>query len=166
MPLPYAQATRWIILLFLVTVPFQVASVSWRHSIRSSYATDHADAARIQLAFVVAFVTFFTNMLFFVIDEVATQLETPFGHAAVDVDFEKMLRRIDKHTAAQMSLRLGRPCPHYDLFVESRKTGADHKTLGTSNASSIYEVQHEISQRVAHTRVGVRRPSIGVVTRT
>ena len=33
--------------------------------------------------------------------DVATQLEMPFGRSDNDVDFEKMVRRIDKHTAAQ-----------------------------------------------------------------
>ena len=47
-------------------------------------------------------------MVFLAIDEVATQLEAPFGRDGNAIDFERMLRRIDKHTAAQLSLRLRR----------------------------------------------------------
>ena len=31
-------------------------------------------------------------------------MEMPFGNDTNDVDLEKMIRRIDKHTAAQLSL--------------------------------------------------------------
>ena len=36
-------------------------------------------------------------------------MEVPFGTDRNDVDLEKMLRRIDKHTAAQMSVLARHP---------------------------------------------------------
>ena len=90
LPLPYAQLTRLIALLFLCLVPI---------------STVHG------LGWGVIPLCFFANLVYFLVDDVASQMEVPFGHDANDVDLEKMIRRIDKHTAAQMSL-LVRPHPH------------------------------------------------------
>ena len=73
---------------------------------------------RFQIYLLTAVLAFITNLVYFAIDEVATQLETPFGRDENDIDFERMLRRIDKHTAAQLALRLGRPVPHFDLYPD------------------------------------------------
>ena len=45
--------------------------------------------------------SFFANMVYFLIDMTASQMEEPFGSDDNDVPIEKMIRRIDKHTAAQ-----------------------------------------------------------------
>ena len=45
--------------------------------------------------------SFFANMVYFLIDMTAAQMEEPFGSDDNDVPIEKMIRRIDKHTAAQ-----------------------------------------------------------------
>eukprot|EP00964_Phaeocystis_antarctica_P049197 scaffold28499_cov65-Phaeocystis_antarctica.AAC.5 len=90
LPLPYAQLTRLIALLFLCLVPI---------------STVHG------LGWGVIPLCFFANLVYFLVDDVASQMEVPFGHDANDVDLEKMIRRIDKHTAAQMSL-LVRPHPN------------------------------------------------------
>ena len=83
LPLPYAQLTRLIALLFLCLVPI---------------STVHG------LGWGVIPLCFFANLVYFLVDDVASQMEVPFGHDANDVDLEKMIRRIDKPTAAQMSL--------------------------------------------------------------
>mmetsp|Transcript_90880 Transcript_90880/g.272937 ORF Transcript_90880/g.272937 Transcript_90880/m.272937 type:complete len:573 (-) Transcript_90880:189-1907(-) len=136
-PLPYAQLTRWIALVFLMLIPFKVGAGAYEYS-------DDAVSADV----LCAVVSFASNMIYFAIDEVATQLEAPFGRKENDVDFEKMLRRIDKHTAAQLSLRLGRAVPNFDLFPSTRKTSASHEDLafGRSRRSlNIYELQREAS---------------------
>ena len=79
---------------------------------------------RFQIYLLTAVLAFITNLVYFAIDEVATQLETPFGRDENDIDFERMLRRIDKHTAAQLALRLGRPVPHFDLYPDAPKPNA------------------------------------------
>ena len=83
--------------------------------------------------------------------DVATELEAPFGRDENDVDFEKMLRRIDKHTASQLSLRIGRPVANFDIFSEFRKTdGANKEITGgpskrRSSVTSLY-LESEKSQ--------------------
>ena len=68
--------------------------------------------------------------------EVATELEAPFGRDENDVDLEKMLRRIDKHTASQLSLRIGRPVANFDLFPMTRKTDGKNKEMKVSRHNS------------------------------
>lgn len=140
-PLPYAQVTRWITLAFLVFLPFESVAKMWsQHDTERSAIlraldmdidADEADEAvrahltqvRIQMYLLTAILSTVTNFIYFAIDEVATQLETPFGRDENDIDFDKMLRRIDKHTAAQLALRLGRPVPHYDLYPIPKMLG-------------------------------------------
>ena len=45
--------------------------------------------------------------------------QVPFGVDENDIPIEKMIRRIDKHTAAQLATLLGEPCTHFDLFPET-----------------------------------------------
>ena len=93
----------------------------------------HMFKVRFQMYLLTAVLSFITNLVYFAIDEVATQLETPFGRDENDIDFDGMLRRIDKHTAAQLALRLGRPVPHFDLHPEAQEAWVDP---GTDQASS------------------------------
>lgn len=150
-PLPYAQVTRWITLAFLVFLPFEGTAKTWsrydtdRSSILRALDMDDGDGeaddaveshmfkVRFQMYLLTAVLSFITNLVYFAIDEVATQLETPFGRDENDIDFDGMLRRIDKHTAAQLALRLGRPVPHFDLHPEAQEAWVDP---GTDQASS------------------------------
>ena len=92
---------------------------------------------RFQMYLLTAVLAFVTNLVYFAIDEVANQLETPFGRDENDIDFERMLRRIDKHTAAQLALRLGRPVPHFDLYPETQATWAEPVDSTTDQPSSL-----------------------------
>ena len=47
------------------------------------------------------------NLVFFVIDECSGEMELPFGNDENDVEVEKILRRIDKLSAAQFFTRFG-----------------------------------------------------------
>lgn len=154
-PLPYAQVTRWITLAFLVFLPFESAAKTWsrndtdRDSILQYLDLDDGDSeaddavewhmfkVRFQMYLLTAVLAFVTNLVYFAIDEVANQLETPFGRDENDIDFERMLRRIDKHTAAQLALRLGRPVPHFDLYPETQATWAEPVDSTTDQPSSL-----------------------------
>lgn len=97
----------------------------------------HMFKVRFQMYLLTAVLAFVTNLVYFAIDEVANQLETPFGRDENDIDFERMLRRIDKHTAAQLALRLGRPVPHFDLYPETQATWAEPVDSTTDQPSSL-----------------------------
>ena len=97
----------------------------------------HMFKVRFQMYLLTAVLAFVTNLVYFAIDEVANQLETPFGRDENDIDFERMLRRIDKHTAAQLALRLGRPVPHFDLYPETQGTWAEPADSTTDQPSSL-----------------------------
>jgi len=104
LPLPYAQLSRMVCIIFLISVPLScVGDVGW---------------GCLPISFV-------ANVIFFAMDEVSTKMETPFGDDEDDVDLEKMIRRIDKHTAAQLSLFSGTPEANFDLYPESRKTDSN-----------------------------------------
>ena len=47
----------------------------------------------------------------------------------MDVDLSKIIRRIDKFTAALVSLYVGRPVMNYDVYPETRSTSATHELL-------------------------------------
>ena len=57
----------------------------------------------------------------------------PFGDDAEDVPSKKMIRRIDKHTAAQLGVYLGRPASSFDLHNETRR-GLRQNSLTVSTA--------------------------------
>lgn len=44
---------------------------------------------------------FLANIVYFLIDESSAEMEQPFGPDENDIPIEKMIRRIDKHTASQ-----------------------------------------------------------------
>merc|ERR1719460_2780603 len=77
-PLPYAQIARFVCLLFLVLLPFALVS---------------------KLKWFVIPTSFLSSIVYFTIDDCAAEMETPFGEDENDVDFDKLTRRIDKHTA-------------------------------------------------------------------
>ena len=56
-------------------------------------------------------------------------MEAPFGTDVMDVDLSKIIRRIDKFTAAIMSLYLERCVTNFDVYAERRSTSVDHKPL-------------------------------------
>jgi len=101
MPLPYAQISRFVVFLFLVVIPWAVVrDVKW---------------LSIPL-------TFLISLIFNTIDFVAAEMEAPFGKDDDDVDMEKAVRRIDKHTAAIVGMWMKRPAPHFDVFPEAKNT--------------------------------------------
>ena len=81
LPLPYAQLTRFLALIFLVILPVAYARALGLFTIPLSLLA---------------------NLVFFVIDECSGQMELPFGDDENDVEIEKILRRIDKLSAAQL----------------------------------------------------------------
>jgi len=138
LPITYAQLARLTTVIFLTVVPVAASkTLNW---------------GTIGLSFVV-------NIIYFSIDEVAAQMEMPFGRDAGDIDLEKLIRRVDKHTAAQLSLFLGRPCPNFDLFPETRKTGVDQHRMPTykKRRMSVAERLADKAARGATQHHGVRR---------
>ena len=81
-PLPYAQLVRLIALIFLLSLPVaMVAKLSW----------------------LVLPLSLTANLVYFLTDVCAAEMEAPFGRDPNDVQVEKMVRRIDKHTASQVT---------------------------------------------------------------
>ena len=56
-------------------------------------------------------------------------VQAPFGDDASDIDLPKLLRRIDKHTAATLGMWLGSPVQHFNLFPEAAKDAGFFPTL-------------------------------------
>tara|TARA_B110001452_G_scaffold238771_1_gene219456 strand:- start:158 stop:1009 length:852 start_codon:yes stop_codon:yes gene_type:complete len=85
-------------------------------------------------------------------------MEEPFGNDADDIDTEKLVRRIDKHTAGQLALYMNEPVPNFNLFPDARSTNKDrykllHKVAGmskrlTSDATSSVAVA---TSKVTHS---------------
>jgi len=101
LPLPYAQLTRLVTFLLLIILPY--ASVG------------DVDFLCIPLSFI-------ANLVFFTVDECSSQMETPFGDDTSDIDLPKLLRRIDKHSAATLAMWLGAPVQHFNLYPEAQTT--------------------------------------------
>lgn len=109
MPLPYAQIVRLVVLIFILAVPWALAR---------------------ELDVYVLPVGFITAVVFFTIDECASEMETPFGDDINDVDLDKILRRIDKHTSAQMGSHFGTLDENYDIYPETASANKQvHDTL-------------------------------------
>ena len=53
------------------------------------------------------------NTIFCTVDECSSQMESPIGYDMMDVDADKLLRRIDKHTASMLAIALGRTVENY-----------------------------------------------------
>ena len=104
LPLPYAQLHRLVAVAFLLLLPFGV-----------SHSVGHLNVL----------FCFCVNVVYFALDETASIMETPLARDDVSqVAFEKMLRRLEKHTAAQLGRYLGKPSLNFDLYPETRKTDA------------------------------------------
>jgi len=116
LPIAYAQLTRLVSLLFLVAFPF-------------AYATEMVTI------WSVLSISLIINVLFFTIDECASQMETPFGMGINDVELTKTIRRIDKHTAALLGASLGQVVDNYDIFPETRRTQDHHDDARRMRAS-------------------------------
>ena len=53
----------------------------------------------------------------------ASEMELPLGEDSNDVDINKVVRRLDKHTAALLGFALGgMVVPNFDLYPEARTT--------------------------------------------
>lgn len=145
--MPYAQVTRGLALIFLIILPLAY--------------TPSLGLGIVPLSFVV-------NMIYFLIDDCAGQMEEPFGSDPNDVALEKTLRRIDKLTAAQLSQFFKKPISNYNIFSEQRSTDSDgklrsrvrmmgHQSLGVNQHSSfmgdmrdVRDTVQEISKKVAN----------------
>jgi hypothetical protein len=81
-------------------------------------------------------------------------METPFGKDASHVAFEKMMRRLDKHTAAQLGRYAGKPSINYDVFPETRVTDAQGAAIevSTSGSHSVYDLAHSRAKLAARGR--------------
>ena len=100
-PLPYAQLTRLIAWLFLLELPLALVKEL------------HWGVIPLSLA---------ANVVYFLTDECAAEMEVPFGPDENDVPVEKTCRRIDKHTASQVFLLTGKPSPNFNIFPLTRTT--------------------------------------------
>ena len=109
LPLPYAQLTRLLTLIFLVFLPLAYVRL---------------------LGWVMVPLSVITNFVFFIVDECSGQMELPFGDDANDVEIEKIIRRADKLTAAQLFQffdtekdgRSSQPVRNHNLFPDVRST--------------------------------------------
>jgi len=110
LPLPYAQITRLVTLVFLAAAPF-------------------ANAQRYDWMVFPASLT--TNVIYFTIEHCAALMETPFGSHAQGIDLCVATRRIDEHTAAILSVASRKASPTFDLFPESGgEHGQERSTFG------------------------------------
>jgi predicted membrane chloride channel (bestrophin family) len=62
------------------------------------------------------------HIVYFTVDQCASEMETPFGDDMNDIDIDKHIRRIDKHSAALLSIFAESPIVNFDLFPETRST--------------------------------------------
>jgi len=68
-------------------------------------ARTHATPARsITLVWGTIPLAFAVNMIYFTVDHCSSEMEAPFGDDQMDVDLAKIVRRIEKFTAAILSL--------------------------------------------------------------
>ena len=122
MPLHYAQLMRLTQLLYLALLPFACVA---------------------SFGYFVCLFAFCVNTIYCSLDCVAADMETPFGDSALDADLSKIIRRIDKHTAAQLGSAFGRIENNFDLHPETRSTGLDGaaspSTKGRPQDSNLYD---------------------------
>jgi len=79
-------------------------------------ARTHATPARsITLVWGTIPLAFAVNMIYFTVDHCSSEMEAPFGDDQMDVDLAKIVRRIEKFTAAILSLyvRCSTPPPPF-----------------------------------------------------
>ena len=102
LPLPYAQLTRLLALVYLTLQPVAY----WNNP------------------YWMVPLCFLSSLVFFIIDECSGQMEEPFGTDINDVELDKIFRRADKLTAAQLYMfnSSNGPVSNYNLFPESRTT--------------------------------------------
>ena len=100
-----------------------------------------------------------------------TATKAPFGDDDMDVDFPKIIRRIDKYTASLLSFYTNGPVENYNLYPESRSTDEAHRKTSKAVALSSQNVYQLELRRRAHrasvfNRMSVRRKSsVEVVSR-
>ena len=99
MPPPYAQINRLAVLVYLLSLPFALVD-------------------RLGNLLVPAMIV--TYCVYFGIERCANMMDNPFGNDSIDVDLEKMLRRIDKHSSALVGASTGKRHANFDLFPEAR----------------------------------------------
>tara|TARA_B100000795_G_scaffold183326_1_gene138993 strand:- start:351 stop:1520 length:1170 start_codon:yes stop_codon:yes gene_type:complete len=99
MPPPYAQINRLAVLMYLLLLPFALAQ---------------------PLGMLLVPAMTIANVIYFGIERCANMMDNPFGDDSIDVDLEKMLRRIDKHSSALIGASTGKRHANLDLFPEAR----------------------------------------------
>ena len=117
-PLPYAQVIRIAMIIYLSTLPFALVR---------------------ELGWITLLISGLANVVYFTVDECAGEMATPFGCDANDVDIEKHVRRLDKHTASMLSVYLRAPVENFDLFPDTRKTNADQSLRLHTRGSTVYD---------------------------
>jgi predicted membrane chloride channel (bestrophin family) len=105
-PLAYAQITRAIYLIFLTLLPFSLVGTMWKYSLAHGYEEEHHTLASIQAYLLVFLISLVTNVTILTIDEVATQLESPFGRSENNIDLEKMVAKLLQTQCASPALHL------------------------------------------------------------
>ena len=149
LPLPYAQLTRLLMLIFLCLVP--IAYVQ-------------------KLGWVMVPLSFTASTVYFLVDECSGQMETPFGTELNDVEIEKTLRRMDKLSAAQLyqftRTSDAKPISNFNLYPESRTTDLDSVTvtrklalMGDEKAQAV-----RLAKSNSHSSDGRHSPAMRVST--
>ena len=129
LPLPYAQLTRVLALLYLLVLPIAFQpSLGW---------------LSVPLCFV-------SNLTYFLIDECSGQMEEPFGQDPNDVALEKTLRRIDKLTAAQLC--------QYVWHTRLAQCGRPAGSHGLPPAWNTSKLRRPVPHDTHNTRLKVTHP--------
>jgi hypothetical protein len=92
-------------------------------------------------------------------------MQCPFGNDEDDIDLEKLIRRIDKHSAAQCSVYMNTVVPNFNLYSEARSTDATrekvvHTATHLHHEASVIRPADRISSpsalldSIAHVHVG------------
>lgn len=142
LPLAYAQLTRLCVIAFLLLILF---------------------SATVVVKWFILPLSFVGNVIYFTVDYCASEMEAPFGDDMMDVDLDKALRRLDKHTAAQLAAAYPlvdgelTPVVNYDLYPETAST--DNAHAETSRGAAQHNIYH---LEAAHnsSQPSLRRPSI------
>ena len=116
MPPPYAQINRLAVLMYLLVLPFALAE---------------------PLGMLLVPAVTIANIIYFGIEGCANMMDNPFGYDSIDVDLEKLLRRIDKHSSALIGASMGKRHANFDLFPEARHQNELRRLYHSSSSSPV-----------------------------
>lgn len=87
-------------------------------------------------------------------------LQAPFGDDMMDVDFNKVLRRLDKHTAAQLAAAYPlvdgelKPVVNFDLYPETASTDNAHADTDRARTqANIYRLEAARNEKPASSPI-------------